>query len=85
MTAPTIRKLMIDVIASADCGCHKGDGGPWNKRRADALLASPELAAMFDLAVSGWSLYDAKTRGLYPELGALCESWRVSRAERPTP
>lgn len=83
MTAPTIRQLLADVITEAWTSMPEHDER-WDwlqQATADALLASPQLAAMFDLAVSGWTLYDAKTRGLYPELEALLADWRASRGD----
>ena len=81
MTTPSLRQLLADVLVEADL--------EWGRRPpastdladhfADALLASPEVADIIDLAAK-WGVKDD-----HP-LAPLLADWQANRAEqKPTP
>jgi hypothetical protein len=93
MTAPTIRQLLADVLDNyldwresypLDGYGSERDAVKDLFNLADALLASPELAAILDHAAhcsedEGGS---ADLAYLGPEVRALLADWRANRAEQ---
>lgn len=83
MTAPTIRQLLADEIMHAT---YKWAAGRWHSTPpptdlADALLASPELAAIIDIAADRARESELKLygQGTSPEVRALLDDWQANR------
>lgn len=93
MTIPTLRQLLADVLAEANFNWQMSEECQavvsLAEHEADALLASPELAAIIDLAavtLKASELRKFAIIGMSPEVRALLQDWQANRAEqKPTP
>lgn len=74
MTAPTLRQLLADVLRDAYEGVLDG---AMALHVADALLASPELAEIIDIAAR--EIRGRVQGNESPEVRALLENWRTNR------